>query len=94
MSFDVESHFQEALDLDKKHKTVIQESIRQHVKMCLANAETGSEALGLATLLLPEIEWRVKQYVKCLANASKNYKDWLMEDYQKRLSTLIRRLAH
>lgn len=94
MSFDVESHFQEALDLDKKHKTVIQESIRQHVKMCLANAETASEALGLAALLLPEIEWRVKQYVKCLANASKNYKDWLMEDYQKRLSTLIRRLAH
>lgn len=94
MNFDVEAHFQEALDLDKKHKTVIQESIRQHTLMCLANAETVSEALALAELLLPEIEWRVKQYVKCLENASKNYKEWLLEDYQNRLHTMIRRLAN
>ena len=94
LGFDVETHFQEALDLEKKHKTVIQESIRQHTLMCLANSETVSEALALADLLLPEIEWRVKQYVRCLENASKNYRDWLLEDYQHRLSTMVRRLAH
>lgn len=94
LSFDVEAHFQEALDLHKKHKSVIQESIRQHTRICLENAETVSQALSLSQILLPEIEWRVKQYVKCLENASKNYKEWLIEDYVRRLSTMIRRLAH
>ncbi|MEC5167057.1 hypothetical protein RCH18_002806 [Flavobacterium sp. PL11] len=89
MTFDIESHYQEALDMDKKAKTVIQDSIRQQTKMCIENAATLSQAISLAEQLLPEIEWRVKQYVKCLENASKNYKEWLMEDYQIRLKGLI-----
>lgn len=92
MNFDVEAHFQEAIDLDKKHKTVIQDSIRQHTMMCVENAESTSEALSLAADLAPEIEWRVKEYVKCIDNASKSYKDWLVADYQNRLKTMIRRL--
>jgi len=92
MTFDVERHYQEAIDLDKKPKTVIQQSIRQQTKMCIDNSETLSEALSLAGLLLPEIQWRVKQYVKCLDNASKNYKEWLIEDYQSRLQGLIKKL--
>ncbi|MDP5200328.1 DEAD/DEAH box helicase [Flavobacterium sp. DG2-3] len=92
MTFDIEEHYQEAVDMDKKPKTVIQESIRQHARMCLDNAETLSQAIALAEALQPEIEWRVKQYVKCLENASKNYKQWLMEDYQNRLKGLIIKL--
>jgi superfamily II DNA or RNA helicase len=92
MTFDIEGHYQEAIDTDKKPKTVIQESIRQQAKMCLDNSESLSHAIGLAEVLAPEIEWRVKQYVKCLGNASKNYKDWLMEDYQNRLKGLLIKL--
>ncbi|KQO28672.1 DEAD/DEAH box helicase [Flavobacterium sp. Leaf82] len=89
MTFDIEEHYQEALHTDKKPKTVIQQSVRQQAKMCLDNAATLSEALSLAQALQPEIEWRVKQYVKCLENASTNYKQWLIEDYQQRLKGLI-----
>jgi len=92
MTFDVESNYHEAVDLDKKPKIVIQQSIRQHAKMCLDNAETLSQAIALAELLQPEIDWRVKQYVKCIDNASKNYKEWLMQDYQNRLQGLIIKL--
>ena len=92
MTFDVEGHYREAIDTEKKPKTVIQESIRQQTKMCIQNSETLSEAIALAEALRPEIEWRVKQYVKCLENASKNYKDWLMEDYKARLETMIKKL--
>ena len=92
MTFDIEGHYQEAIDLDKKPKTVIQQSIRQQARMCLDNAETLTQAISLAESLTPEIEWRVKQYVKCLDNASKNYKEWLMEDYQNRLKGLIIKL--
>ncbi|MCW2120680.1 DEAD/DEAH box helicase [Flavobacterium sp. 7A] len=92
LTFDIDSHFQEALDMDKKHKTVIQESIRQQVKMCLDNGESLSHALELAAILHPEVVWRVKQYVKCLESASPSYKNWLMEDYQNRLEGLIKKL--
>jgi superfamily II DNA or RNA helicase len=92
MTFDIETHYQEAIDTDKKPKTVIQQSIRQQAKMCLDNSETLTQAIALANALHPEIEWRVKQYVKCLGNASKNYKEWLMEDYQNRLEGLIKKL--
>lgn len=92
MSFDVESHLEEAADLGKKSKTVIQDSIRQHTKMCLENAETLSEAISLTEDLAPEIEWRVKQYVNNLESATKSYKEWLLEDYQNRLQVMVRRL--
>lgn len=92
MTFDIEGHYQEALDTDKKPKTIIQQSIRQQAKMCLDNAEKLSQAISLAEALQPEIDWRVKQYVKCLDNASKNYKEWLMDDYQDRLKGLIKKI--
>jgi len=92
LTFDVESHYQEAVEADQKPKVVIQQSIRQQALMCLENAETLSEALHLAEALQPEIEWRIKQYVNCLEKASKSYKEWLLEDYQLRLSTLIKKL--
>jgi len=92
MTFDIEGHYQEAVETDKKPKTVIQQSVRQQAKMCMDNAETLTLAISLAEALVPEIEWRVKQYVKCLDNASKNYKEWLMEDYQNRLKGLIIKL--
>lgn len=92
MTFDVESHYQEALDNYKKPKTVIRQSIRQHALMCLENSESLSQALLLAEALQPEIEWRVKQYVKCLEKASKSYKEWLMGDYSQTLQTMIKKL--
>ena len=92
MTFDIEGHFQETVALEKKSKIVIQDSIRQQTKMCLENAKTLSEALSLADELVPEIEWRVKQYVSCLESVTKSYKEWLLEDYQNRLKVMIRRL--
>lgn len=92
MTFDIESGLEEAAATAEKPKTVIRESIRQQAKMCLDNAQSLTHAIELAEMLIPEIEWRVKQYVKYLENASKNYKQWLMEDYQNRLKGLIIKL--
>jgi superfamily II DNA or RNA helicase len=92
VNFDVEDEYQIAMDLNLRPKTVIEKSIRQHAFMCIENAETISEARKLAKLLDPDIEFRVKQYAKCLTKTSKNYKEWLMEDYKNRLSTLIGRI--
>lgn len=94
MTFDIESHYEEAIENGKKPKTVIQQSIRQQAIMCLENSESLSNAIELAHALQPEIDWRIKQYVKCLDRASKSYRDWLFEDYQQRLESMIKKLFH
>lgn len=91
-TFDICENFEEAVAASKKPKTVIRQSIRQHALMCLANAGTLSDALKLSEALAPEIEWRVKTFVKCLEKATASYKTWLLQDYKDRLDTLIRKL--
>ncbi len=92
MAFDVESHYHEAIEHDRKAKTVISQSVRQHAIMCLENADSVSHALQLADALGPEIDWRVREYVRCIGNASKSYKLWLSENYRTTLQTMIRKL--
>lgn len=94
VTFDVEEEFRIAADERQKPKTVIDKSIRQHAFMCIENAETIPEARKLARLLEPDIEFRVKQYAKLLAKTTKNYREWLIEDYKNRLSVMIGRIFH
>lgn len=94
VSFDVEDEYQIAMENKQRPKTVIEKSIRQHAFMCIENSETISEAKKLAKLLDPDIEFRVKQYAKLLSKTTKNYKEWLIEDYKNRLGVLIGRIFH
>lgn len=91
VAFDIELAHNNAVRQGLKPKTVIQDSIRQHALMCISNATSVSEALQLCGELEAEINWRVKQYAKCLGNTTKNYKEWLAQDYRQRLETLIRK---
>src|SRR6218665_283609 len=92
IGFDVLEKYNEAVANDRKPKTVIGQSIRQHALMCIENSKTVSEALQLTSELDHEIDWRIKQYTKCIENASKNYRDWLAEDYRATLHILIRKI--
>lgn len=92
VGFDIEEEFRQAAEQKLKPKTVIEKSIRQHAFMCIENSETASEARKLAKELEPDIEYRVKQYAKLLAKTTKNYREWLIEDYKQRLSVLIGRI--
>ena len=94
LTFDIEGAYIDAISNHQKPKTILQLSIRQQAQLCLENSETLTHALQLADALKPETEWRVKQYVKCLENASKNYKDWLIEDYNNRLRIFIEKVFH
>ena len=92
ISFDIQKAHQEALEKQQKPKIVIRDSIRQHALMCVDNSETIPEALDLVNELSDEINWRVKQYGKCLGKVTKNYTEWLREDYETKLKTLIQKL--
>lgn len=92
ISFDVQGAYHEAVANHQKPKTVIRDSIRQHALMCAGNAESISEALELAAGLDKEIHWRVKQYAKCLGKVTKNYTEWLEEDYKVKLRGMVQRI--
>jgi superfamily II DNA or RNA helicase len=92
ISFDVQKAYQTAMDNHQKASTVITDSISQHARMCTDNGATISEALALTSELNKEIEWRVKQYGKCLGKVTKNYLEWLQEDYKSKLNVLIQKV--
>jgi len=94
IAFDVQAVYHKVVQENEKPMTVIRDSIRQHALMCVDNAADTMDALALSDELNKEIDWRVKQYTKCLGNVTKNYREWLQEDYRSRLKTMIRKLMH
>ncbi|WP_158796043.1 DEAD/DEAH box helicase [Pedobacter sp. L105] len=94
ISFDVQKAYQDALDSQQKPRIVIRDSIRQHALMCIDNSDTIPEALTLMEELSKEIDWRIKQYAKCLGRVTKNYTEWLRDDYKERLKIMIQKLIH
>jgi hypothetical protein len=69
----------------KKSFKVIEQSIAQHSKMCIENSDDVYEARELVKLLQDEIEYRIKQYCYCIMNSTDNYKDWLFDEYNRKL---------
>ena len=86
-------------DIDEEHKKVIAQNLRskivfeksldQHATMCLENTTEFYEAKLLARELQGDIECRMKRYANCLSHCSKNYREWLVEDYKVKLNLLI-----
>lgn len=83
--FDIKTEYKDAIDKGFKSITAIERSIEQHSKMCIENCETIQEARAMTQLLLDDIGYRIKQYSYCIMNSTQNYKDWLMEEYVRKL---------
>jgi hypothetical protein len=64
----------------------------QHARMCIENSEDVFDARILARELKEDIEDRIKQYSKCIIRNTKNYRDWLYEDYTRKLRSKINEL--
>lgn len=87
--FDVKKESLEAVAKGLKSSSVIDRSIIQHAEIVIENSETILEAYALARLLEDEISYRVKQYCYLISKSTRNYRDWVLEDYSKRLKKTI-----
>ncbi|MDO1500600.1 DEAD/DEAH box helicase family protein [Winogradskyella maritima] len=85
LDFDVKAEYKDVLNSGKKSFTVIERSIEQHSQICIENCEDVFEARELIKELQDEIGYRIKQYCYCIMNSTQNYKDWLFEEYNRRL---------
>jgi len=85
LEFDVKAEYKDVIGSGKKSFIVIERSIEQHSKICIENSEDVYDARGLVKLLQDEIAYRIKQYCYCIMNSTDNYKDWLFEEYNRKL---------
>lgn len=89
IDFDIKAEYKKVFASGQKSKTVLENSIEQHAKICVENAEDVFDARILAKQLQEEIQYRVRQYSYCIMNNTKNYKEWLEEDYVRKLRSNI-----
>ena len=89
ITIDIEGEFKRIMALNLRSKVVLEMSIEQHAAMCVDNSEELIETRALSRLLADDIESRVKRYVNCLGKTSKNYRDWLIDDYSTKLNLAI-----
>lgn len=89
IDFDVDEIHKQAIADNERSKVVLDQSLEQHSIMCVYNTEDLKEAKELAKELNDDIECRIKRYSNCLSHCSKNYREWLVEDYKKNLTLLI-----
>lgn len=89
ISFNIKKRYDETVNNGEKSKLVLEESVEQHARMCYENSEDVFDARILARELKDDIYDRVFQYSKCIINNTKNYRDWLVEDYERKLRSRI-----
>ena len=89
IDFDIKEEYKAAFAKGLRSKTVLERSIEQHAKICVENSEDVFDARILAKKLKEEISYRVRQYCYCIMNNTKNYKEWLEEDYERKLRLKI-----
>ena len=89
ITFDIDEEHKIAIAQNLRSKIVLEKSLNQHASMCVDNTDELYEAKLLAKELQPDIECRMKRYANCLSHCSKNYREWLIEDYKLKLILLI-----
>lgn len=88
-SFDVKAEYDQAIKQGLKSKIVLDKSLEQHCRLCVENSEDVFDARILSHLLNDDISDRIKKYSYCIIKSTKNYVQWLEDDYKRRLTTMI-----
>ncbi|TPN88973.1 DEAD/DEAH box helicase [Aquimarina algicola] len=92
IDFDIEEEYSKTKKYGLRSLTVLEKSIDQHATMCAQNSEDVFDARILSRLLDQDIEYRVRRYSYCISKSTKNYRDWLEEDYKRKLRSKINQL--
>ncbi|MCP4974802.1 MAG: DEAD/DEAH box helicase family protein [Maribacter sp.] len=92
IEYDVKGEYKKIFAQGLKSKIVLENSIQQHANICVENSEDVFDARILAKSLKEEISYRVRLYSYCIMNNTKNYKEWLEEDYERKLRSAISRM--
>lgn len=85
--FDVKAAYVDVLRSDAQSKEVLARSMDQHTHIIIENSEDVYDALELVDLLNEDINFRLKQYTKCISKSTYSFLSWLKTDYRTRLKS-------
>jgi len=89
--FDVKAAYVDVLRSDAQSKEVLARSMDQHTHIIIENSEDVYDALELVDLLNEDINFRLKQYTKCISKSTYSFLSWLKTDYRTRLKSHLRK---
>jgi superfamily II DNA or RNA helicase len=89
-SFSIKEKYYELLDQGDKGKMAVDLSVENHALAIKDKSEDFYDAVELMNLLQDHIEYRLKQYTKCIAKSTPNYFKYLMETYNRQLRQTLR----
>jgi superfamily II DNA or RNA helicase len=89
-SFDMEEVYQSLLLKGQKTMKAVDMSLEDHYQRIIANADNLFDGIDLLNILQDEIRYRLNVYTNCLAKSTKNYFNWLYENYNEQLKQKIR----
>lgn len=92
VEFDIEAEYAKTKRYNLRSMSVLEKSVEQHAVMCQENSEDVFDARILSRLLKDDIQYRVRRYSYCISKSTKNYRDWLEEDYKRKLRSKINQL--
>ncbi len=88
--FSMKDAYIEAVRKGQRPKAAIDTSLHHHVNVLAAVAEDEFHAIELMDKLEGDIEQRIRDYTKCISKTTDNYRQWLMDEYERKLKQLIR----
>ena len=89
-SFSLKDVYYECLDKGERGKNAVDYSLENHYQAIMATAKDFYDGLDVLELLQEHIEYRLKQYTKCIAKSTPNYFKYLMETYNRQLRQKMR----
>ena len=87
-AFIVKDRYLKYVRTGTKPQQVLEESIEDHFLRIRENSSNLEEAFELFYLLDEEKKYRIKQFAKCI-NATENYADWQIQNYNSKLRRKI-----
>lgn len=88
--FKMKDVYDEYIDKGLKGKLAVDDSLENHFQAIINKAGDFYDGLDLQNALQEHIEYRLKQYTKCIAKNTRNYFKYLMETYNRQLRQKLR----
>jgi hypothetical protein len=88
--FDMSEVYVEVTREGHRPKEAINRSIMHHVSLLRHACEDFWDALDLVNEIDGDVTYRVRQYAKCIAKTTENYKSWLKDEYVRKLKSELR----
>lgn len=89
-AFNIRDVYHECLDENRKGKIAVDLSLENHYEVIKEAATDFFDGLDFQTALQEHIEYRLKQYTKCISKSTNNYFKFLIETYNRQLRQKLR----